>query len=462
MIEPSDIYRIDRFEAPLLKQKTIKLSDLQVNSANDRHGDLITEDAAIEELLQNNATHMRNLTKDIVASREVYELPLVRKTGTKYTVYDGNRRTTALKLLADPQKSPTQEWAKFFQDQRNRWGDDFITAVDCQIEDDLERLDAILYRRHTGSQAGVGQSPWDQVAKRNFERRTGKYDRIDIGEEVEELLRQHGELDDEDKIKRSNLNRLLSSEKFWNRVGLAVEDSKVVLTHKQDVVLKSLSRIAHDLLSGTIVLKDIWSNADKTAYLDKLDRKNILPKPADTLTKKRVPTKPKGSKPKEAKKKKSNARKSRPKADRNTLIRNIDLGISETQSNRRALDIIDELQHDLQFGSHDNAIAVLFRVLIEISIDAYLDAKGRALVNVNDNLAKRFSKVHTHMFANDLIDKKYHQALKKFEQMEPIFSAHTLNAYVHNPNFFPSDHHLKSMWDTVEVFIVQCLTAAKK
>ena len=46
---------------------------------------------------------------------------------------------------------------------------------------------------------------------------------------------------------------------------------------------------------------------------------------------------------------------------------------------------------------------------------------------------------------------------KKFEDGSAIFSAHTLNAYVHSNEFFPSEHHLKNMWDTLEKFVVICI-----
>lgn len=50
--------------------------------------------------------------------------------------------------------------------------------------------------------------------------------------------------------------------------------------------------------------------------------------------------------------------------------------------------------------------------------------------------------------------------LKSFMQKDPIISSATLNAYVHDPAFFPSDQHLKSMWDTLADFIVASLNAS--
>jgi len=40
-----------------------------------------------------------------------------------------------------------------------------------------------------------------------------------------------------------------------------------------------------------------------------------------------------------------------------------------------------------------------------------------------------------------------------------MLSANTMNKYLHHKNFFPSDHHLKSMWDALSDYIVICLKA---
>ena len=63
------------------------------------------------------------------------------------------------------------------------------------------------------------------------------------------------------------------------------------------------------------------------------------------------------------------------------------------------------------------------------------------------------------MLVAKTLDKKYLVGLKKFEQTGPLVSANTLHTYVHHKEFFPSDYHLKSMWDTLSSFIVACLKA---
>ncbi len=249
-----------------MKVQSINLNSLLVNRCNDRHGELMSEEAAVEWLLKHRTRHMRNLSKDIVISGEIYEPPLVSLEDGKYVVYDGNRRTTALKLLQKPQKSPSQDWAKFFSELRSQWNGQFPTKIQCQVENDRERLDEILYRRHTGQQSGVGQSQWDAEAKSNFVKRTGKKTRINVAEEIEKLLHSASRLATNDRIPRANMNRLLSAEQFRNRAGIAVEGNKLKFTHGEEKVLSALERIAKDLISKKTTLDDIWDNDAKRAY----------------------------------------------------------------------------------------------------------------------------------------------------------------------------------------------------
>src|SRR3546814_17933943 len=94
--------------------RKLPLASLVVNPANDRHGELENETAAIAQLFAAQEPHMRNLAKDLVAKGEIFEPPLVFPSGDKYLVADGNRPTTCLKLLAATRREPTVEVPPFF------------------------------------------------------------------------------------------------------------------------------------------------------------------------------------------------------------------------------------------------------------------------------------------------------------------------------------------------------------
>jgi hypothetical protein len=430
--------------------RLLDLESLTVNRANDRHGELENETAAIAWLFNNREQHMRNLAKDIVEKGEVYEPPLVAPDGEGYIVFDGNRRIACLKLLQNPRRAPTTELQKYFADLRAAWKGPFPEKIQCQVESDRDRIDDILYRRHTGSQSGVGQTTWDDRMKANFIARTGKGSAISVADEVEKRLSAAAMLPGRRKIPRSTMNRLLSSEAFRNRVGFSVSRGRFEFTHDQGKVLRALQRIADDLAHKKLVLGDIWDVDGKRAYLDGLESEHLLPTAADTL-KKPAPA-PKPTTP-------TKPGPPMPAPRRTTLIPHTTYSVAWGGRIQRHRAIWEELQFHLQFAAQPNAISVLFRVLFELSVENYVNQRKPLTIKPNDNLARRALRVAEDLHANGKIDQKYLGVFKKLPNLDPLFSMDTLNRYVHSPNFAPSPDHLAALWDTVAEFVVLCLNA---
>ncbi|HMJ40903.1 MAG TPA: hypothetical protein VK522_01280 [Pseudolabrys sp.] len=436
-----------------MSYRQIPLESLTVNRANDRHGELENESSAIAWLFNNFEQHMRNLAKDILATGQIFETPLVYPEGDKYTVFDGNRRTTCLKLLDKPRRAPTIELQEFFAEQRAKWKGDFPNSIQCQIELDRDRIDDILLRRHTGTQGGIGQTTWDDRMKSNFINRTGIGGPFNVADEVEKRLSAAGMLPRK-KIPRSNMNRLFSADAFRNRVGFSVNKGKFELTHDEPMVLRALRRIADDLANKHIVLGDIWDVDGKRAYLDKLEKEKLLPTADHTLTSKPDAT----SNAKPATAAKSPLRAERPQR-RTTLIPNLQFSIAWAGRLQRHRAIWEELQFHLNLTDHPNAISVLIRVLIELSVENYISQTKLSTVATNDSLAKRVLRAADDLHKNGKIDQKYLELIRKFPQADSLLSADTLNRYVHSPNFAPSPDHLTALWDWMADFIVHCLNA---
>jgi hypothetical protein len=436
-----------------MSYRYLPLDSLVINRANDRHGELENETAAIAWLFNNFELHMRNLARDLVASGQVFEPPLVFPDGDQFVLFDGNRRMTCLKLLEKPRRAPTTELQEFFSEQRSKWKGQFPSTIQCQVETDRDRIDDILFRRHTGSQAGVGQSTWDDRMKSNFISRTGMGGGSNAADEVERRLAEAGMLPHK-KIPRSNLNRLLSAEAFRNRVGFTATKGKFEFTHDEPIVLRSLRRIADDLANRYVVLGDIWDIDAKRAYLDRLEGEGLLPTAAHSLASKQ-----------ESKSSENPSialvrptRVARPQT-RTTLIPNTIYAIAWAGRIQRHRAIWEELQFHLNLSDHPNAISVLFRVLVELATENYIDQTKLATIAQNDALAKRVLKVAQDLEAHGKIDQKYLQLLSKFPQHDHLLSADTLNRYVHSPNFAPSPDHLRAMWDWMADYLVHCLNA---
>lgn len=431
--------------------KKLPLSSLVVNRANDRHGELENETSAIAWLFNEREVHMRNLAKDIVAKGEIYEFPLVWPDKLKFVVFDGNRRVTCLKLLDDPRRAPTTELQKFFREQRSLWKGAFPKVISCQVETDRERIDEILFRRHTGTQKGVGQSTWDDRMMSTFVNRTGKGSGPSVADEIEKRLAEASLLPSRRKLPRSTLNRLLSSEPFRQRVGISMKGGRFHYTLDEKRSLTALARIAKDLTERDLVLNDVWDIAGKQAYLDKLQEEGVLPDPA------KPPTKGAGTKPATQPAKVKPSAKASPTV-RTTLIPQKDFGLVWPGRLQRHHQIWEELQFHLDLTVHPNAISVLMRVLLELALENYIK-QAKVVVHENDKLASRLEKAGLHLQKAGKIDAKQIEVLKKFKQGDKLVSADTLNKYVHSPNFAPSPEHLMSMWDSLADVVVEMLKA---
>lgn len=148
--------------------RNLNVRSLVVNRANDRHGELENETAAIAHLFRTRETHLRNLARDIAETGRLMEPPLVYPEGEHYLVMDGNRRVTCLKLLLEPRRAPTAELQQFFQRLHEAMAGRRITRVACQVEADRDQIDEILYRRHTGSRRVLDNRPGETERRRIF------------------------------------------------------------------------------------------------------------------------------------------------------------------------------------------------------------------------------------------------------------------------------------------------------
>lgn len=434
-----------------MEYKSIPLGSLVVNPANDRHGELENETAAIAQLFAMHETHMRNLAKDITSSGQVFEPPLVFRDGKTYVIADGNRRATCLKLIQEPKRAPTVELQDFFRDLNRKWDGPLISEIQCQVESDRDRIDEILFRRHTGVQGGVGQLGWDGRMKNNFVVRTGKSKGLHVADEIEAYLADANMLPPR-KIPRANLNRLLSSESLRNRLGISVTKGKLDFIRDKNQSLDALKRVAFDLSERKITLEDIWSTESKRKYLDELENEGILP----SLVSRAQPVLVRETAIPAIIK--SPVRPAKPDIWPH-LIDNLDYGIVWTGSLQRHKSIWHELQFHLELAKHPNAISVLMRVLFELSVDFYLKKKSILGVSERDSLAKKAGKVAGDMHAIGRIDEKYLQCIIKLKDGEGLISIDTLNKYVHSSHFNASPEHMKTLWNTLSNFIVECLRA---
>ena len=428
----------------------LELSQLRLNPYNDRHGPLRDEAASIQWLLENRTHHMRALSQDLAKTKRLFEHPLVHPDGRGFIVFDGNRRVCCIKLLVNPKLAPSDKWVDFFSGLTSPEVKDAFSKLECEVEADLEIIDETLLRRHTGSQDGVGQSPWDAEGKSYFLQRTGKGD-VGLGESIEKVLKAERLMPQDVGLPWSNLERLFSSEPIRRRAGFSFSGGVLTFLTDKAQNLQTLERIANDLTAKDdrrIVLDDIWNNAKKARYLDRLKSEGVRIDPLGAQTARPSSTGSESVQERAVRPARGRAPKDKhliSSADENPFMQFPELERSEK--------IWRELQFTLMFDDHDNAIAVLMRVLLELSIMHYANSHGISFKS-SDYFADRVSSVADSMLSRGLIDKKARSIIRKFESDKPIVSAHSMHQYVHNSNFHPSKSDMKAIWNVIRPIVI--------
>ncbi|MGX9142237.1 hypothetical protein [Mesorhizobium sp. 128a] len=351
-----------------------------------------------------------------------------------------------MKLLANPKRAPSVELQQFFADLKGNWVGTFPKKLMCRVETDRDVIDDILFRRHTGSQGGVGQANWDGRMKTTFVNRTGKGGKLNVADEIEEQLREAKLLPERKKLPRSNLNRLLSAEAFRNRVGISTAKGKLEFTRRKEAVMPALARIADDLAHKRITLDDVWDVDRKSVYLDRLENEGVLPTAADAIRA--------DDKSAKDKKQTTKTKKVTQPAKRMRLIPDTDYGVAWSGRLQRHHAIWDELQFSLDLEHHPNAIAVLCRVLLELSVDNYISQSKITTISEPDPLVKKIVGCAEDLDAKGKVEKRYVQVIRKARTMDEIVSIDTLNKYVHSSGLAPAPKDLASLWDTFAPLIV--------
>lgn len=426
-----------------MRYEDVEIQSLRVNKANDRHGEVVDESAAIAELFRLHDSQMRALARDIVSEGAIYDPPLVLPTDSIFVVYDGNRRVTCMKLLLDPQRAPTQDLQAFFREARQRWVGGFPHDLTCQVEEDRNIIDAILRRRHTGQQGGIGQLAWNDRAKHNFEERTGQGSAVNIAAEVERFLTAENRVPP-GSIPWSTLTRLLSSEEFRGRVGVSTAGREFRFTHDREAVADALERIARDLANQTVTLGHLWNNEGKRAYLARLEEEGVLPSASERLPQPEPPA----SVPRRRR------RQPRPALPQITFIPQDAPSIPWTAAQQRVRAIWEELQ-SLELATHPNAISALLRMLVELAVEGYHADHN---LGVAEGLSRRFGAVSAHLRDRGILNQAYWTELERIRRDDQLISVPSMQRYLHSPDFAPMEGELRAYWTRLHRFLAAALS----
>ena len=254
----------------------------------------------------------------------------------------------------------------------------------------------------------------------------------------------------EDNFPISTLDRLLSTPAVRKKIGVEIAESKLKTGLPPTEIIKPLRKIVLDLAKGEINVTKIKSRDQQVAYIGKLgkDLPDLSKASADITPVEGLEDKdfrPSAPKPKP---------KPKPPAVRKTLIpRDCYL----TVSNAKIAEIVKELR-SLELDHYPHSISVLFRVFLEQSTDHYLT---RATISLSVNTANgpkdkslrvKVGEAIKHMVAQGVREKDLTGVSKGIDNKNSPISADTLNSYIHNRFFSPTERELKVAWDNAQLY----------
>jgi hypothetical protein len=185
-----------------------------------------------------------------------------------YIVEEGNRRITAIKLLLNPDiiVHRTKMHSKFIQLHQRINPSDFylINCVVCENEDELNHW---IELKHTGENFGAGTVPWNREQLLRFEKeRLGKNKSV---HQLIDFLKSIGYGNRLKTIHTTNLSRLIDDPHVRDFLGLKLKNKILYTNIPLKEILKALNKIVNDLSSGDINVKDIYYKEDRKKYLNK-------------------------------------------------------------------------------------------------------------------------------------------------------------------------------------------------
>lgn len=449
------------------KVKTIAIQNLLIDLQNPRYDPRTNQREAILTIVTEQGAKLVALAEDIVneGSLNPSELPMVMPSGNDgmFIVMEGNRRLAALKLLLLPSLLSSLNipdgTAKKFKVLHEQAKENLSDEILCTVFESREEAKHWIELRHTGEKGGVGIVRWDGVQAQRFRGLSPSLQAV-------EVVRNSEYIDDQTRNKLptiaiTNIERVLRTPEAREFLGVDIKNNELKFKEPEEVVIPRLAKLVSDIANKEKRVTHLDSKEQRVEYAKEVAENPIQKVDATQLLKQGgggivagVSDKP-------------GLRKRAMPAHRKTLIpRRFSLTITVTRLNK----IFDELKR-LDVSAYVNSCAVLFRVFIELSIDEYAkthniptkevipsrtNSKGEQIPEMEKefSLREKLRVVADYMENKKICDKDELRGIRTIiSNRDHVLSVDSLNAYVHNRNFSPSDTDLKTTWDNLEIFI---------
>lgn len=438
----------DKFTPPF----AVLIDDIKLDIKNFRYyGEVSSQRECIAAMLSDPKSRMYALAKDI-AENGLTPDPIVlsKDEQENWIVREGNRRIAALKILGNPSiisdKSVRSKFASIAKKHRTKIPES-VGCIACENEECiLEYLD----RLHTGIREGTGRITWSPENKYQYDMHRGRPGANALAIKVKDLVLKEG-ASLKEPYYITNLQRVLQNKGVQSKLKYAWDGKDITTSIDQKTLMTIMKEIAERV--STTVVDDIYVAKKQQAFVDKVLKDLDLDiDSAKTEPYVLIPDK------KEEKKvgRRVGRVPSKPSWDRKRLInpKNTRLNIPDLADNIKARNIFNELARKIDVREAPNAAAVLLRVLLEMSVNRYISSNK--LKTKDDSLARGIKNAANHMNRDGKITKQYHDEIIRIGDYQNLFSARTLQRFVHSFDFNPDRQVLCTLWDNIDRFVSIC------
>lgn len=473
------------------RENKIELKKLKLWSENPRFPQAYfgkPENELIDYMVSVEHYKIKEFGQEVV---EDFDMPIFEKLAIfdgdgESIAYEGNRRLATYKLLLDPELTSNLDVQAHFAKLKRSINIDENFKIDCVISDNQKEILRYVNRKHLNNNNEVA---WGTVENSHAKLRwLDNPDKVAIFRSNLSIIIRNLEIPQSDKDKIlgkgfvTTLFRVLNTNTAAKYFNLVFDDDNNLVPESDEFFAK-LEVIIYDILQSKIFNGKIFSrltSSDIEEYLRsitliKVDsvkpiEKEIKPNDKKVETDNFENPVNKDSKNttavinviKDSNKGKSGAItpvkvtkiNSKTTTRKYLIPKTCKLVINQDKINNIYRELRDDLIIDDTVKAVPNAVGVLFRVFIEVSLDYYAEKKHGHVFKKDDGVSTKSTwvinkmqemghpkKLFTHInFVGSSSKKDSYLSIEKF------------HAYVHDATLQPSSSELKSKWDLFEPF----------
>jgi hypothetical protein len=432
----------------------LKIEELFLDHDNPRITHADGQQEALQKIVKDQKTKLVKLALSVVDNglNPMDRFLVLRQRPTGFVALEGNRRVAVLKLLTNPavmsgldmpppMKKILGRLAERFSKEKIKAKIEPIPAFELASR---QEGDYWLELRHKGENQGAGIVDWTSVASQRFRNKSPAIQALEM---VTSALAPDERSKITEKFPLSTLQRFVEDREVRKAIGLDVKQGKLVTTLPAKEVIKPLKRIVLDLATKEKRVGSFMKTPQMMEYVGGFD-KTSKPDFSKAKTKERAveeipvaefgrPAKPRPRQPPD------------PSARNEVVPKNCKLNVTKN----RASAIYRELRA-LKLDAAPNAIAVLMRVFLEISLDHFLDDNKISLKVPRSGGGERFKTLEEKLqetvgiLVKVGVPSDHFAAINRSisDKNSPMHSE-LLHAYVHDRFSTPLPKTLMAAWD---------------